>query len=51
LSRSCILLARSLITWACLKKPFSMTKGGYVIVSDGGKVDEVFGSLGQRAPF
>jgi hypothetical protein len=34
-----------------LNKPFSMTKGGYVIVSEGGKVDEVFGSLGKEQRF
>jgi hypothetical protein len=34
-----------------LKKPFSMTSGGYVIVSDGGKVHEVFGSLDKEHRF
>jgi len=34
-----------------LKKPFSMTKGGYVIVKNKGKVKEVFGSKAKQQRF
>jgi hypothetical protein len=34
-----------------LKKPFSMTKGGYVIIKKKGKVDEVFGSKAKEKRF
>lgn len=34
-----------------LTKPFSMTKGGYVIIKKNGKVNEVFGSTAKRARF
>jgi len=34
-----------------LKKPFSMTKGGYVIVKKKGKVQEVFGSAAKAKRF
>jgi hypothetical protein len=34
-----------------LKKPFSMTKGGYMIVKDKGKVSQVFGSKAKERRF
>jgi hypothetical protein len=34
-----------------LKKPFSMTKGGYVIIKKKGKVSEVFGSRAKEKRF
>ena len=34
-----------------LKKPFSMTKGGYVIIKKKGKVTEVFGSKAKEKRF
>lgn len=34
-----------------LKKPFSMTKGGYVIIKKKGKVSEVFGSKAKERRF
>jgi hypothetical protein len=34
-----------------LNKPFSMTKGGYVIVKNKGKVSEVFGSAAKKKRF
>lgn len=34
-----------------LKKPFSMTKGGYMIIKKGGKVTEVFGSKDKEKRF
>jgi hypothetical protein len=34
-----------------LKKPFSMTKGGYVIIKQKGKVTEVFGSQAKARRF
>jgi len=34
-----------------LKKPFSMTKGGYMIVKKKGKVKEVFGSAAKEKRF
>jgi hypothetical protein len=34
-----------------LTKPFSMTKGGYVIVKKKGKVTEVFGSKAKEKRF
>jgi hypothetical protein len=36
---------------ALLKKPFSMTKGGYMIVKKKGKVTEVFGSKAKEKRF
>jgi hypothetical protein len=34
-----------------LKKPFSMTKGGYVIIRKNGRVTEKFGSKAKRKRF
>src|SRR6516225_7979811 len=34
-----------------LKRPFSMTKGGYMITMKGGKVKEVFGSKAKEKRF
>src|ERR1043165_3954414 len=34
-----------------LKKPFSMTKGGYMIIKKKGKVSEVFGSKAKAKRF
>ena len=34
-----------------LKKPFSMTKGGYIIIKKKGKVSEVFGSKAKEKRF
>jgi hypothetical protein len=34
-----------------LKKPFTMTKGGYMIIKKGGKVSEVFGSAAKARRF